>query len=48
MACGPNASAIPRRRDATVSSASSHEMRSKRPSPLPPTRRIGWSTRSGL
>ncbi len=42
----------PRRRwrrisPAIVSSASSHVMRSKRPSPFFPTRRIGCSTRSG-
>ena len=38
--------AIAPKRSAIVSSASSHEMRSKRPSPLLPTRCIGCSTRS--
>jgi hypothetical protein len=46
--CGPCSAAIAVSRVAAMSSASSQLMRSKRPSPFWPTRRIGWSSRSGL
>ena len=47
MASGPSGdAAIAANLSAIVASASSHEIRSKRPSPFRPTRFIGWSTRS--
>src|ERR1017187_10135834 len=47
MASGPNSSAMPRRRPAMVSRASSQEIRSNWPWPFAPTRRCGWSRRPG-
>ena len=38
---------LPNGRSATVEMASSQPIRSKRPSPFLPTRRSGWSSRSG-
>jgi hypothetical protein len=38
---------IARQRSAIVATASSHEIRTKSPAPLGPTRRSGVSTRSG-
>jgi hypothetical protein len=47
IASAPQRSMIARNRPAISPRASSHEMRSKRPLPLGPQRRIGWSSRSG-
>src|SRR6266851_1753895 len=48
MAAAPSAAMMDRQRATISSRASSHDMRAKRPSPLAPVRRSGWSNRSGL